>query len=244
MRGGKFRLKNKSRKDIYEMGLKKRAISEKDKKKRKEKILKTAWNLFKKTDGQLPTVSVIAQQSGLSKGTFYLYFKTKEEIFLQLYLHKLQEWHESVADQVNKCPENISEVEFAEIITDYVIQNPLLLKMGSLVRGVLEENTDEKVIVETKMQIAQLLARCGQLTCQNFSGVTLNQAIQIHLRIYALIFGLWQITSSPKNIRNLLKKKQIHAFEPDFHDIVVESVATFLKGALSCTCVEGQSTFK
>lgn len=215
------------------MVIKRRAISEKDKKKRKEKILKTAWNLFEKADGQLPTVSVIAQKSGLSKGTFYLYFKTKEEIFLQLYLHKLQEWHESVASKLGKCSANISEVEFAEIITDYVLKNPLLLKMGSLVRGVLEENTDEKIIVETKMQIAQLLERCGRLTCQNFSGITLNQAIQIHMRIYALIFGLWQVTSSPKHIRKMLNKARINAFEPDFHDIVVESVAAFLKGALS-----------
>lgn len=223
------------------MAIKKRAISEKDKKKRKEKILKTAWNLFKKTDGQLPTVSMIAQKSGLSKGTFYLYFKTKEEIFLQLHIHKLQEWHQTVADKLDKCSGNISEVEFAEIYTDYVIKNPLLLKMGSLVRGVLEENTDEKIILENKMQIAQLLERCGQLTCQNFSGVTLNQAIQIHMRIYALIFGLWQITSSPEHVRKMLKKAQIHAFEPDFHDIVVESVATFLKGALSCKDQEGRA---
>lgn len=215
------------------MVIKKRAISEKDKKKRKEKILKAAWNLFKQADGRLPTVSLIAQKSGLSKGTFYLYFKTKEEIFLQLYLHKLQEWHESVADKLDKCSGNISEMEFAEIITDYVMKNPLLLKMGSLVKGVLEENTDEKVIVKTKMQIAQLLERCGRLTCRNFSGLTLNQAVQIHMRIYALIFGLWQITSSPNHIRKMINKARINAFEPDFHDIVVESVAAFLKGALS-----------
>lgn len=224
------------------MAVKKRAISEKDKKKRKEKILKTAWNLFKKADGQLPTVSAIAQKSGLSKGAFYLYFNSKEEIFLQLHLHKLQEWHESVAERLSRYSENISEVEYAEIISDYVIKNPLLLKMGSLVRGVLEENTDEKTIVETKMQIAQLLERCGQLTCQNFSGVQLHQAIQIHMRIYALIFGLWQITSSPNHIRKMIKKARIDAFEPDFHDIVVESVATFLKGALSCNDFGGTAT--
>ena len=88
------------------MVVKKRAISEKDKKRRKEKILNTAWRLFEKSGGQLPTVSVVAQKSGLSKGTFYLYFKTKEEIFLQLYLHKLQEWHESVAHKLNTCSEN------------------------------------------------------------------------------------------------------------------------------------------
>jgi len=170
------------------MVIKKRAISEKDKQKKKEKILKTAWNLFKKAEGKLPTVAVIAQKSGLSKGTVYLYFKTKEEIFLQLYLNKLQEWHESVADKIDKCSGKISEFEFAEIITDYVIKNPLLLRLASLVRGVLEEKTKDEVIVETRAQIAHLLECCGQLTCQNFPGVTLDQAVQIHMRIYALIF--------------------------------------------------------
>ncbi len=214
------------------MAIKKRAISEKDKQKKKEKILKTAWNLFKKTGGKLPTVDMIAQKSGQSKGTVYLYFKTKEEIFLQLYVNKLQEWHESVAKKIDKCSGKISEVEFAEIITDYVIKNPLLLRLGSLVRGVLEEKTKDEVIVETRTQIAHLLECCGQLTCQNFPGVTLDQAVQIHLRIYALIFGLWQITSNPKRIRRLLKQAEIDAFEPSFSEAVVESVATLLKGAL------------
>ena len=210
----------------------KRAISEKDKLKRKEKILKTAWKLYKKTDGQLPTVSLIAQKTGLSKGTVYLYFKTKDEIFLQLYVHQLREWHESVASKLRNHKGKISVTEFAKIWTDYVVKNPLLLKMGSIARGVLEENTDERVIVDTKMQIAQLLEGCGQISCPMFPGLTVNQAVKIHLRVYALIFGLWQITSNPPHIRRALKKAKIKTFEPDFSESAVESVATFLRGAL------------
>jgi AcrR family transcriptional regulator len=214
------------------MAIRKRAISEKDKLKRKEKILKTAWNLYKKNDGQLPTVSLIAQKTGLSKGTVYLYFKTKDEIFLQLYIHQLREWHEFVASKLQHHSGKISITEFAKIWTDYVVQNPLLLKMGSIARGVLEENTDERVIIDAKMQIAQLLDGCSQITCQIFPGLTGKQAVKILLRIYALVFGLWQITSSPPHIRQALKKAKIDTFEPDFPESAVESVATFLKGAL------------
>ena len=104
--------------------------------------------------------------------------------------------------------------------------------MGSIARGVLEENTDERIIVDNKMQIAKLLESCGQITCQIFPSLTVNQAAKIHLRIYALIFGLWQITSNPPHIRQALKKANIKTFEPDFPESAVESVATFLKGAL------------
>jgi TetR/AcrR family transcriptional regulator len=210
----------------------KRAISEKDKLKRKEKILKTAWKLYKETDGKLPSVSLIAQKTGLSKGTVYLYFKTKDEIFLQLFMYQLREWHVSVASKLQSHKGKISVTEFAEILTDYVVKNPLLLKMGSIARGVLEENTDERVIIDNRMQIAQLLESCGQISCQIFPGLTVNQAAKIHLRIYALIFGLWQITSNPPHIRQTLKKANIKTFEPDFPESAVESVATFLKGAL------------
>ena len=214
------------------MVTKTRAISEKDKLKRKEKILKTAWKLYKKKDGKLPAVSLIAQKTGLSKGTVYLYFKTKDEIFLQLFMHQLREWHESVASKLQDHKGNISITEFAKILTDYVVKNPLLLKIGSIARGVLEENTDERVIIDTKMQIAQLLEGCGQITCRIFPVLTVNQAVKIHLRVYALIFGLWQTTSNPPHIRRALKKAEIKTFEPDFPESVVESVATFLKGAL------------
>ena len=65
-----------------------------------------------------------------------------------------------------------------------------------------------------------------------FPGLTVNQAVKIHLRVYALIFGLWQITSNPPHIRRALKKAKIKTFEPDFSESAVESVATFLRGAL------------
>ncbi len=126
----------------------------------------------------------------------------------------------------------ISVAEFAKILTDYVVKNPLLLKMGSIARGVLEENTDERVIIDNRMQIARLLESCGQISCQIFPGLTVDQAAKIHLRIYALIFGLWQITSNPPHIRQALKKADIKTFEPDFPESAIESVATFLKGAL------------
>jgi hypothetical protein len=57
--------------------------------------------------------------------------------------------------------------------------------------------------------------------------------VNVHLRIYALIFGLWQMFYNPSNIHKLLQKAEINIFELDFFESVVKSVATFLKGALS-----------
>ena len=59
----------------------KRARSAKDKEQKRELILATASKLFDQDPDCLPTASAIAKQSNIAKGTVYLYFKSKEEIF-------------------------------------------------------------------------------------------------------------------------------------------------------------------
>ena len=38
--------------------------------------------MFLQTNYEAVTIAAVAQESGLAKGTVYLYFKTKEELFL------------------------------------------------------------------------------------------------------------------------------------------------------------------
>ena len=214
------------------MVVKKRARSERDKQKRKEKLLKTAWQLYKKNKGQMPTVLQIAERAGLSKGAVYLYFKTKEEIFLQLYVHQLREWFEHVDAALLNHPGSITAKELAAIMTQYVIDNPLLLKMGSIARGVLEEKTDEQIVIETKMQVANLLEDCGMQINRKFPNINVSDAARFHLHIYALISGMWQLYAVSDRMRQQLLKSGITAFEPGFPESVVEAVATYIYGAI------------
>ena len=214
------------------MVIKKRARSERDKQKRKEKLLKTAWQLYKKNKGQMPTVLQIAERAGLSKGAVYLYFKTKEEIFLQLYVHQLHEWFEHVDAALTDHPGPITARELAVIMTQYVIDNPLLLKMGSIARGVLEEKTDEQIVIETKMQVANLLEDCGRQINRKFPNINVSDAARFHLHIYALISGMWQLYAVSDRMRQQLLNSGITAFEPGFSESVVGAVATYIHGAI------------
>jgi AcrR family transcriptional regulator len=65
-----------------------RAVAMEDKKKRRQAILVAARDLFNASDGTLPAASEIAAAADLAKGTVYIYFRTKEEIFLALLLQE------------------------------------------------------------------------------------------------------------------------------------------------------------
>ncbi len=214
------------------MAVKKRAISEKDKLKRRDHILKTAWQLYTKNEGRLPTVSVIARKAGLSKGSVYLYFQTKNEIFLSLYMHHLTRWHESVIKDLEDYPGKISVAEYAGRSSRYLVDNPLVLRLGSMATSLLEDGVEQELILDFKIRLAQLLENRSRLTARLFPGLSSDQWVKVHLRIYALIFGLWQMFYSPKKVQILLREARLNVFEADFSQTVVESVATFINGAL------------
>ena len=78
----------------------KRAIDDKQKETRRRMILDSALHLFEDSDGHLSTVAAIADRSGIAKGTLYLYFKTREEIYLALLEDFLNSWFDLIDHQL------------------------------------------------------------------------------------------------------------------------------------------------
>jgi AcrR family transcriptional regulator len=68
----------------------KRAITEQQKNERRQNILASARRLFEQEDFQSIAIAQIARNSGIAKGSVFLYFKTKEELFLCLTLEELE----------------------------------------------------------------------------------------------------------------------------------------------------------
>lgn len=59
-------------------------VSEEYKQKRKKEILDSALDCFAEKGFQIATIDDIVKHSGISKGAIYNYFKSKEEIYLEL----------------------------------------------------------------------------------------------------------------------------------------------------------------
>lgn len=68
-------------------------------KKTKEKIYSTAITLFNQLGYRNVTVDLICQTSQIAKGTFYVHFKTKEDIIKLLYKEKIQTYLNEKMDE-------------------------------------------------------------------------------------------------------------------------------------------------
>ena len=78
------------------MGLEERRKREKEN--RKNAILKAARKLFFDKGFKNVTVESIAKKAELSKGSVYLYFKSKEDIYTQILLTDIDKFHKVIAN--------------------------------------------------------------------------------------------------------------------------------------------------
>lgn len=122
----------------------KKAKNQQQKLERINSILNSAEQLFANGDKELPSVIEIANKSGIAKGTVYLYFTTKESIFLTLVERHIQQWlmnFESLLRQYEAVTVN----DVCNYITQYWNQTPSFGQLVRLSDAVLENRVDSKV---------------------------------------------------------------------------------------------------
>jgi len=110
------------------LGLEERRKREREN--RKNVILKAARKLFLEKGFKTVTVESIARKAELSKGSIYLYYNSKEEIYTQILLSDIDKFHNHIADLLQN-PSNASEalVRLADIYVDFFLNERELFRI-------------------------------------------------------------------------------------------------------------------
>ena len=74
------------------VAIKRRARSAEQKAQRRQTVLQVAERYFLEVGYEAFSMAQLAKRAGLVKGTLYLYFETREELFLTLYEQSLVRW--------------------------------------------------------------------------------------------------------------------------------------------------------
>lgn len=141
-----------------------------NKKKKKEALFRTAFDLFTTKGTAKTTISDIVETAGVAKGTFYLYFKDKYDIRNKLVAHKTCELFYMAYEELQKTELTGFEDQLTFII-DYILdileQDHSLLRLiaKNLVWGVFQGAFEEKMPDENYYfyeSYGQLLAKSGR----------------------------------------------------------------------------------
>ena len=158
------------------MPVQKRAISDGAKERRRSSIIDAAWALYKKNKGGLSTVSEIAKKAGLAKGTVYIYFTSKEEIYLAVFLEQIQLWVDSIVHNLAILPDDSARSDVTDALLTYVYANPLLLNLTSATYVLLDNKTREQQLFEAKVHMAIMANQVGQAITKRWPDILFRTA--------------------------------------------------------------------
>ena len=211
-----------------------RAVDAGDKQTRRASILDAAQTLFRQSDGQLPTAAEIATAAGLAKGTVYLYFKTKEEIFANLLLEgwlPVMRATELVFTKSGGKRRDQAKAFIQEIVT-HLGEHPELLHLDSLSAGVLEKNMTHEALVEYKTRFNEALNEAGK-GIDRALRLPSGRGVQLLMRTYALTRGLWQTAQHAEGFDGL-GVGVLHVVNAStFLHELTEALTEYWRGALS-----------
>jgi AcrR family transcriptional regulator len=210
-----------------------RAYRPEEKENRRQDILAAALLLFRDTPFPDLRMTDLARQLGLGKGTLYLYFPTKESLFLAALQTEMGAWFERAAQVLEACPAGSPPIPVAEALVAELVGRPLLAPLQALLHGILEHNVPA---AETR-QFARFLqagvGRVGGLLERALPQLPPGHGTLYLIRFYGLVTGSQLMASRPPAVREALQDPELALFHFSFEEVLRGAAVDLLRGMLA-----------
>ncbi len=179
---------------------------EENSEKTKKTIMDNALRLFREKGYDFVSVEEITRASGISKGSFYTYFKTKSDIIVQEFW-KIDRYYESYATRhlprLKNPAEKLKAFTRAQMryITEKIGVDSLKILYSNQILG--SSGVDNKAIVDPKRRwyrIIELIIVEGQIDGSFRSDIDALELAQGFNRSIRSVFLDWCITSGDFNL--------------------------------------------
>ena len=210
----------------------KRAMTEEAKRAKAEAILDRTQEMFLSIGYEKIKMSDIAKSMNISNGLLFVYFKTKETLFMCMLWREYEKRLDYLIDMAKKTTiKSYADVKqlFMSELAILVDSNPLYIRLESMRSAIFEKNTGREVMFNMKKQLFERTQEFTSLVSR--SGVlTQAQLIDIFFTEAAIITGSKLGTDLPEDIRNIIQQIGADGFVRDFKKDVTEAVGCFLDG--------------
>lgn len=194
----------------------KRARRDEQKQERRETILDTAWGMFQCSSYDAVTMDAVARETHLAKGTLFLYFRTKEELFLALTKRQLAEWFARVNAQLASLAAPASTETVAEIIAGSVQGHNGFVRLMSILSTGLEQNVSFEASLAFKQPLLTQMIHTGTVLERCLIFLQPGQGAHLLMQCQALLVGFWHLAAPAPVIREVLKLPEMQLFAVNF----------------------------
>lgn len=208
-----------------------RARSDDEKQQRKEVFLEVGEKLFLKKPDSLPSVTAIVKAASLAKGTFYLYFATKEELYLDILSIRFSAWLTAIREQLEKKPDLKAQF-LAEVILAPVRDDACFLQLAAITPTILEVNLSPERAITFKKGLGSELSELAGWMEESFN-IPKDQVIDMLQSCYAIVLGCWQVSRVSDTVAAIKDKVGYDFLFPSFTEKAKPLLENVMRAYLS-----------
>ncbi len=208
----------------------KRARGRDEKRERRAAILAEGRTLLQATAFADLTMSQVAERCGLAKGTLYLYFRTKEELFLALLEQELAAWFEALERGLDGMKGSSNREAVRRLMVEATLARPDLPRLMGLLHGVLERNLPVQVAHAFKLELLRQSERISRHLEKRLTFLAPGQGLELLLRFQALLIGFQQMADPAPAIREILEFPGLEVFQVDLGSALNGAFQALLMG--------------
>jgi AcrR family transcriptional regulator len=173
--------------------MKQRARTQEDKTFRRIQILDAAEKHFHEVGYEAFSMASLARLAGVAKGTLYLYFTTREEVFLTLYNRSLVRWSHSFTEQLN---DTMTDQKYVEALHATAVADGSFIPLLTRLEHVIEHNVAIDRLIQSKRIFIAQVDRIAELS-GSILGLTKVQASELIRTLGVLLVGVSSTDQGP-----------------------------------------------
>jgi AcrR family transcriptional regulator len=206
-----------------------RATDPSAKEARGQQILAAAAELLEKWSYSDITMDRIAERAGVAKGTLYLYFRTKEALFLGLYEERLSIWYTELQALADHGDGTVDPSEAARVISSTLARRPTLIHLSGLLYSTLGHNIDLETTVAFRRRQHKMISALAAAFAGRIENISSLRALRFLIQLEVVVGGLSWVANSPSAVAQALEEEDLAAFRIDFEEELREIVTALLK---------------
>jgi AcrR family transcriptional regulator len=196
--------------------MRRRARNEDDKRERRAALVAAALATFDETSYEAVTMTSVAERAGLAKGTLYLYFGTKEDLFLSVVEDRLGDWFEALDGWLANSAAPVGPDELSDFVAASLSSRTALVRLLAILHTTLERNVEQARVRDFMRFLLAHMTTTATLLERRVPALRPGDGARFLLRLDALVIGLWHLADPASPVCAVCEEPGMEPFAVDF----------------------------
>jgi TetR/AcrR family transcriptional regulator, cholesterol catabolism regulator len=206
-----------------------RARKEEDKLERRQAILDAGLELWSETSYGDFTMNAVAEKAGVVKGTLYLYFETKEQLFLALISEMMVEYFDEVDAGLEEGG-RWSKPRVVQVLAGALAGRDAFIRMLTVLGNICEHNVSYEQLVAFKRLTLERFTRTSALLRKRLPFLRPEGALRLVMHLSALAAGLAQVSFPSPLLDKVLELPDLRVMRVDLKAEFAAATAALVAG--------------